>query len=502
MYQLQIKDLARIKSLAIATKYDHAVINMIDDFLHKMVEQNNIARYLTKNEITQLSSHIQIKRLMILLFLVENVTLNILKTSNEPYSKNKIQVQDYWNQIEEVLMKRLKLSRDFVVLFESKNKIDINELQRLLSAAKTIEITDPCTEEFVSRSQNISIHLYVNGKYDIQFIESEKITHNQAKNQFDLYERQMHIHFGIYDAFKFVEPDLVTAFRHLNTSLTRQQIDSIITLKFQNPVLFVLNLDGTFKKIRYDQIPAFLENSFKQKEIDEKLYNAVKNDYEQLFKPTLDVDSVNKITEQLSHLIEAAKDEAAIQKKRLLIVLSEVHGSKGSFLLHIIILMIAHKLGINHLLAETINIYHKQWGGDPLVEEMTFLLSFAANQLKMQAKDLEGELHYHNALSPYPYYEIPLDAFGIPVREASWIIDVKAVKESAILIVGTAHMNNMINSELKEMYHILPIDCSCDKNFSDMLGVTQHNHIDMHRSLAGLGLNELVNIAKKSLIRN
>jgi hypothetical protein len=46
-------------------------------------------------------------------------------------------------------------------------------------------------------------------------------------------------------------------------------------------------------------------------------------------------------------------------------------------------------------------------------------------------------------------------------------------------------MNNMINSELQEMYYILPIDCTCDKDFSDMLGVTQHNHIDLDKSLVG-----------------
>ncbi|MCS5712838.1 MAG: hypothetical protein AB7V32_02135 [Candidatus Berkiella sp.] len=496
MFQLQVKDLARIKSLAIAAKYDQEINNLIDDFMHNVADKSNIARDLTKNEIEQLSSNKQIKKLMILLFLVENVTLSFLKTRNEPYANNKVLVQDCWNQIEDVLIKRLKLSREFMPLFESKNEHDVNELKSLFIAAKTIVISDLCSEEFVSRSQNIRIRLNITGKYDIQVIKTDEKLHNQTQEEFDLYERQMHIHVGIFDAFKFVEPDLVTAFRYLNSSPTKQRIHSLITLKFQNPLLFVLNEDGTFTKIAYDEIPSFIESNYKHKEIDEGLYNAVKKDYYQLFQPSLDADSIEKISQRISHLIEAALVEAAKQKKPLLIVLSEVHGSKGSFLLHVITLIAAHRMGINHLLAETINIYHKKWGGDPLVEEMLCLLSFAEKELSIQVKDLEGKLHYNNILSRYPYYEIPLDAFGIPVREASWIIDVKAVKEGSVLIVGTAHMNNMINSELQEMYYILPIDCTCDKAFSDMLGVTQHNHIDLDKSLAGIKLDDIINMVQ------
>ncbi|MBI2792206.1 MAG: hypothetical protein HYX61_09615 [Gammaproteobacteria bacterium] len=496
MFQLQVKDLTRIKSIATAAKYDQEINNLIDDFMHSLADKSDIARDLTKNEIVQLSSNKQIKKLMILLFLVENVTLSFFKTRNEPYTNNKVLVKDCWNQIEDVLTKRLKLSRDFVPLLESKNEHDVNELKRLFIAAKTIEISDLCSEEFVSRSQNIRVRLNITGKYDIQDIKADEKPQNQTREELDLYERQMHIHVGIFDAFKFVEPDLVTAFRYLNSSPTKQRINSLITLKFQNPSLFVLNLDGTYTKVAYDDIPSFIESNYKQKEIDEGLYNAIRKDYYQLFQPPLDADTVKKISQRISNLIEAAQIEAAKRKKPLLIVLSEVHGSKGSFLLHVITLMIANGLGINHLLAETINIYHKKWGGDPLVEEMLRLLSFAEKELGIQVKDLEGQLHYNNKLSPYPYYEIPLDAFGIPVREASWVIDVKAVKEGAVLIVGTAHMNNMINSELQEMYYILPIDCTCDKDFSDMFGVAQHNHIDLDKSLAGLKLDDIVKMAQ------
>lgn len=128
---------------------------------------------------------------------------------------------------------------------------------------------------------------------------------------------------------------------------------------------------------------------------------------------------------------------------------------------------------------------------------MLRLLSFAEKELGMQVKDLERQLHYNNILSPYPYYEIPLDIFGIPVREASWIIDVKAVKDNAVLIVGSAHMNNMLNSELQEMYHMLPIDCTCDKDFSDMLDISRHHFINLDNSLVGFRLSEIINMLQK-----
>lgn len=494
MFQLTVKDLARIKQLAIKAKYDQAVISSVDDFIKGVDAESNQARYLTKAELTQLSTNQPIKKLMILLFLVENVTLNYFKETNKPYNQNKLLVNDYWNHIEETLINRLKISRDFIKLFDSKNDNDVNELKSLLSAAKTIEISDLCIDEFVSKNQHSRIRLSITGKYEIQ----PHHTINQKREELDYYERQMHIHTVIYDGFNFVEPDLGTAFRVFNTSASKQMIDSLITLKFAIPVLYALKLDGTFAIIPYDEIPSFIENLYKQNEIDDECYNAIRQDYHQLFQPLLDIDSIKNIKQRISPLIKAAKLEAEKRNKPLLIVLSEVHGSKGSFLLHVIILIMVHDLGINHILVETINNHHKKWGGNPLVEEMLRLMSFAKKELGMQVKDLEGQLHYNNMLSPFPYYEIPLDAFGIPVREASWFIDVKAVNESAVLIVGCAHMNNMINGELQNMYHVLPIDCSYDKGFSDMLGITQHNHIDVERSLAKLGLDQIIDMVGKA----
>lgn len=494
MFQLAVKDLERIKQLAVAAKYDQAVISLVDDFIHGIEDGSNQSRYLTKSEIAQLALSQNIKKLMILLFLVENVTLNFLKTRDEPYAKDKVLVKDYWNQIEETLTNRLKISRDFAPLFESKNDNEVNELKRLLIAAQTIEITDLCSEEFVNKTHNSRIRLNITGRYDIQPHE----TQSHKPEEWDFYERQMHCHAFIYDGFNFVEPDTGTAFRYLNTSANKNKIDSFITLKFSIPVLYALNINGTFSRIPYDEIPSFIENLYNQKEIDDESYNAVKKDYQQLFQPLLDIDSIKNIRQRITPLIKTAMLEAEKRNKPLLIVLSEVHGSKGSFLLHVINLMIAHDLSINHLLVETINIHHKIWGANPLVDEILRLISFADKELGMQVKDLEGQLHYNNKISPYPYYEIPLDVFGIPVREASWFIDVKAVKQSAVLIVGCGHMNAMINGELQDMYHVLPIDCSYDKGFSDMLGITQHHHINVERSLVKLELDQIIDMVRKA----
>ena len=196
-------------------------------------------------------------------------------------------------------------------------------------------------------------------------------------------------------------------------------------------------------------------------------------------------------------MIDTALVQANQKSKVLLIVLSEVHGSKGSFMLHVIITLLAHNLGFRHLLAETINIQHERYGWDPHVEPMLCLLTFA-KQLGFDVKDLEFELHYQDKLTRYPYHAIPYDQFGEQAREQSWVIDTKSLNKNAILIVGSGHMNNILNSELKEFYHLLPIDCTCDKAFSDMLSIFQHNFINVDKSLNSLSLDEIIKKAKRS----
>jgi hypothetical protein len=65
------------------------------------------------------------------------------------------------------------------------------------------------------------------------------------------------------------------------------------------------------------------------------------------------------------------------------------------------------------------------------------------------------------------------------------------------MIVGSAHLNNILNSELQNMYFILPIDCTGDKEFSDMLSISQHNFIEIDRSVDHLTLDELIKLSEK-----
>jgi len=52
----------------------------------------------------------------------------------------------------------------------------------------------------------------------------------------------------------------------------------------------------------------------------------------------------------------------------------------------------------------------------------------------------------------------------------------------------------MTNSELKEFYTILPIDCDGDREFSDMLSVMKHNHIDMQYDARELSFDNLTKL--------
>lgn len=161
------------------------------------------------------------------------------------------------------------------------------------------------------------------------------------------------------------------------------------------------------------------------------------------------------------------------------------------------IVLIAKNYGIKNLLVETINLYHEQHGWDAQVNEILQLLSYARNTLGFHVKDLEASLHYNNQLSPYPYHEIPEEELGEKAREASWIVEAKELHESNIMIVGSAHLNNILNSELQNMYFILPIDCTGDKEFSDMLSISQHNFIEIDRSVDHLTLDELIKLSEK-----
>jgi hypothetical protein len=484
MDRLRIKDVKRLQALSIVAKFDPTTTSYIDTFIKTL--KSNPTQPLSDIQIKHLASNGNVKKLMILLFLAENITLEFIRRNKKTYNQPIVLVLNFWDDIQETLIKKLLISRDIrASLFQND---DPAWFQHLVDAAKTILIDYLASEEFVSANKDILYRLLITGKYSQ---EGTELTHQSNKAAYTLHDRKTCCHVGLYDAFQFEEPQTTAAFRFLNTNPNRKTIYALFTLQFAYPELTVLNIDGTFSKIPAEEIPNFLNKYKENNEINEALYNAIKGEYPALFYPPLDEKSLQTIAQKIEALIFDANEAAKEQHKPLLIVLSEVHGSKGSFLLHVIVTRISHRFGIKHLLAETINIYHAQYGWDALVDPMIRLLSFAEEQ-GFEVKDLEEALHYNNELSPYPYHEIPDEKFGIPAREASWIIDAKALRKNAIFILGSGHMNSILNSELTEMYHMLPIDCTCDKAFSDMLNISQHHFIDLDKSINQFSLDEII----------
>jgi hypothetical protein len=207
----------------------------------------------------------------------------------------------------------------------------------------------------------------------------------------------------------------------------------------------------------------------------------------------LDEPTSALIYQHIETLINNGMKESIGKNKPLLIVLAEIHDSKVSFLLQAMVLLNSKELGIKNLFSETINLHHKK-NGWKIPGYLNRLFSFASTDLHMHVKDLEEKLHYKNILSPYPYHDIPEDIFGEKYREVSWVIDINTVGESAVLIVGAGHLNSILNSELKNKFILLPINCTCDRKYSDKLAITDRNFIELQCNLSALSLDEIINI--------
>ncbi|MFA6303230.1 MAG: hypothetical protein WC627_08885 [Legionella sp.] len=496
MDQLTIDDLEQILSTSSKAQYDSKSITHIQNFITAAAKgkASRIKRSLTQEEIRFLSTDKPTKIIMIALFLIKNVTIEFLRKNEVPYKSDTVSVQKHWKNIQDLFTKKIFLSRDVRDYFNKMGGINSEKFKNLVNAVQLIEIQDTSLEEFVSNTEDTRIRLLLNGRYDLVQIDSP----NNEGYQYTLYDLKICFHKDLYDAFKFEELQTWAAFRHMNNNPERKKIDSIFTLKFAFPELTVLNIDGTFLKVSAEDIPSFLDKNLATNEIDDALYQAIKKEYPRFFLPSMDTKYLNSLYSEIKALIDAKVEVASRLNKPLLILLSEVHGSKESFFLHVIIALIAKNHGITHLLVETINIYHEQYGCDAKVDEILWLISYASDDLGFQIKDLEASLHYNNQLSPYPYLEIPEQEFGIKARESSWIIDAKELNDNNIMIVGSGHLNSILNSELKNMYCILPINCSVDKGFSDMLNISHHNFIELDKSLHHLTLDEIIKMIELS----
>lgn len=489
---LTINDLSSILSLAIQAECAQNSVNHLKKFIATVDPKSRVSRKLSENEIRILSADKMVAFIMILFFLTKNVSLEFLRREVKSYKNGFVCVKDLWDEIEGLIKRKMLLSREISSYF-CENEAGFT---KLIDAAKSIIIEDLSFQEFVNNEDCSTYRLDITGKYHLF---SNALTDKSIRSTQELYtlhDRKTCFHIGLYDPFKFEESQTSISFRYLNTSPTRTLIDSVFTLKFSFPELTVLNNDGTFIKIKAENISDFLEKHLLTQEISLDLYQAVRKDYPKLFLPPLDLKTLRNIYNHLKQLIRVHLEEATNANKPLMILMSEVHGSKESFLFNTLIVSIASTLGIRHLLVETINVYHEQYGWDAQVTEIKRLISFAQKTLGVKVKDLEEALHYKGRLCPYPYHEIPEHYFGINAREASWIIDAEKIKENKVMIVGSGHLNNLLNSALKESNHILPIDCTGDIEFSKLLSISQHHFVSLDKKVNHLSHNEIIEMVK------
>jgi len=486
MNTLTINDIKQILALAKEMGYNQYEMQFIKDNLKILNENSSANRPLSQQEINHLATNNSLKLLMILYFLTKNVALEFLRRQQENYKGKSVKVKNLWKNIQSTIKNKLFLSRAVRQHFNV-DSVNADSLENFVNAAQILEFDDLMSEEFVNDKDGSIFRLYITGKYE--FINAGS---SNVNDEYTLHDRKTCFHEGIFDPFKFEEQQTWASYRYLNTSAKRKAIDSIFTVKFATPELTVLNLDLTYSKISTKDIPDFLEKNLINNEIDSDLYEAIKKDYPKLFLPSLESKTINNLYQRISQLLEKGLRDSAKDNKPLLILLSEVHGSKESFLLHIIILHIAFKIGVKNLLVETINIYHEKYGWDAKVEEIIKTIDYAKEKLGFEVSDLEKELHYKNIRSPYPYHDIPEADFGMKAREESWIEDAEKINTNQVMIVGSGHLNNLLNSRLRERYYILPIDCSGDKEFSDMLSISQHNFISIDKKLNPLSLNEII----------
>jgi hypothetical protein len=85
MDRLRIKDVERLQALSMVAKFDVPITSYIEAFIKSL--KGNPTQPLSDREIKQLASNNNIKKLMILLFLAENVTLEFIRRNRKTYHR-------------------------------------------------------------------------------------------------------------------------------------------------------------------------------------------------------------------------------------------------------------------------------------------------------------------------------------------------------------------------------------------------------------------------------
>ena len=316
--RLKTTDIERVRSLLLAAENEQSGINYLDDFMKQMAEDvdNGKPRVLTENELHQLCLNNNVKRNMILLFLIDNISLEYLRKREGGFEGNSVLVKDIWSSIKGTLYNKLLLSRDMNSYYG--NNGGEEQLNKFMSLSKRVEIKDLVSEIFFS--VNTFYFLSVNGRYELEVRNGDV---RNFKEEFNFVDRKTCCHVGLYDPFNFGEPQTFVARRYMNNCRTQKRIMLIFTVYFMAPQLTVLLLDGTFIKVNEENIASFLGRELGSGEIDKNLYDAIKNDNPYLFLESLNNKIIENVFCHLESLIKGATMKSMEKGRPILIILAE-----------------------------------------------------------------------------------------------------------------------------------------------------------------------------------
>lgn len=156
-------------------------------------------------------------------------------------------------------------------------------------------------------------------------------------------------------------------------------------------------------------------------------------------------ESLDAVRRDIEVLLKEALKQAREQNKKILILLGETHNTYKIQQVEKIILTIAKDLGITTLLSEH----------NDLKEQGVGVFEFAVKNLKMDVIGVDN----HKDRERDPYSEK-----GMRNRNIVMAKDAAKINQDAIMIVGSAHLEGLLEEECSqidsEQFHILPIDLS------------------------------------------
>jgi hypothetical protein len=428
---------------------------------------------------------------IILLFVSKSVAIEYLSTHPQDVTSSNISLDIIWNKIHKTLQNKLLLSCEIKKYFSNSREAINHDFLQFIDIAKNFYIDDLEYEKLICSSDQSCISLLINGKY----LENPlSIFKKSESSVYDAYDCKLCSNAVIYDPFKFGSPSPSTMNRYFNEVISSQSIDSIFTVVNQLPELIVLYENNTHEKIYNENIVTFLVEKERSGEISKDIFNKIKNEYPDLFLNPPTVNEIMRVYNKINTIISKGVADSKKNKLPLLIIAAEIHDAKISYLLSTLVAIAAKQQGINYLLSETINLHHKK-NGWPILGYLNTLFEFSQKVLSMQVIDLDEKLEYKGVKIAYPYHEIPVNDFGIDIREKSWITDISALKKSSILILGAGHLNNILNSVLKNEFEIVPINVTSDAEYSKKLSIDKSNLIELHCNLSQMTLSEITELS-------